>query len=840
MKPCHLLFCTVLATSVSSTALAAEAGADGKQETAQTSLPAAAPKGKAFSTGVAKGRDLLDTAISASVIDEADLAKLSVSSVSGILQNIPGIRSETSDVDGYAAITVRGLPLAADGSKFLQLQEDGLPVLEFGDVQFGSADRFLRADLTLSQVQSIRGGSSSTFASNAPGGVVNLISKTGETEGGNFQISSGLGYDLKRVDFDYGSPLGENWRFHVGGFYRDGEGPRDLGYTAFGGGQVKLNVTRKFNNGYIRFYGKYLDDRQPNYGGYPVLVAGSNSSPTFADIPGNNVRSDAFGSSLTTQYLGLDRQNNRTTYDSEIGMRALVKAVGLEMQIEVANWTLTNRFRFSDISGTFNQSDSSLAAPAPLVAMILGGPGASLSYANGPLTGQAIGGGNPINGNGLASLNILLNMQQDSLDNITDDLRASRVFSVGGGKLTATLGVYNSSQDIDATWKFTNTITDVVGNGQAALLNLNSANGALLTQNGTYSYGFGIGLPRSYGHYHFDANYRIVAPYGSLNFQTGKLSVGASVRYDSGRVKGNVYSASFDPGRISDAPVDLNGDGVITGPEAAVPLLPLDRPTKVNYGYNYLSYSAGVNYRLGEPLSVFARYSRGGRASAERVLTATSLNGNTGKLLNPALAYGLVKQAEAGLKFRKEGVGVYLTGFWAATDERNTQIGANAAGQVIVIDVQREYSAKGFELESELRSGPFALTLGATWTRAKIVSDISDPTLNGNRPRHIPTLSFQARPQVELDRVTFGAVLNGTSSSFAQDVNLLKQPGYVLVSPFLQLRPIERLQIGLNAFNVFNKLAIVSLGSAAIPASGIVNAQIMNGRTVTASARISF
>ena len=42
----------------------------------------------------------------------------------------------------------------------------------------------LRADLNVARVEAIRGGSASTFASNSPGGVINMISDTGEREGG--------------------------------------------------------------------------------------------------------------------------------------------------------------------------------------------------------------------------------------------------------------------------------------------------------------------------------------------------------------------------------------------------------------------------------------------------------------------------------------------------------------------------------------------------------------------------------------------------------------------------------------------------------------------------------
>ena len=840
MRNYRRILCTLLATTVSSHALAAESKGTAEPATreavAAPSAPAAAKK-KAFSTGVAKGRDLLDTAISASVIDEVDLAKLSVSSIAGIMQNIPGIRAETSDVDGFSAITVRGLPMSADGSKFLQIQEDGLPVLEFGDLHFANADLFIRADLSLSQVQAIRGGSASTFASNSPGGVVNLISKTGDVEGGTVQLSSGIGHDLKRLDFSYGSSLGSGWRFHVGGFYRQGEGPRSIGFDAFRGGQVKLNVTKEFAGGYIRFYGKFLDDRQPNYSIYPALIAGTNEAPKLTDIPGNSLRRDAYESNFTASYLGLDQNNNRTTFDARNGLRGKTRSVGFEAQFDVAGWTVTNRFRYADISGEYNESIGMVTAPSPVIGAIFGGPGSTFTYASGPNTGQAF---TPATGNGLLNYAIRINSRANNMDNTTNDLRASRVWTVGQGRLTTTAGLYASSQAVDMYWNFANTINDLAGGGRNSLVDLTNPAGVRLTDGGMYSYGFGFAVPLAAYHDHYDLSYRILAPYGSLNYQIGKLAIGGSIRYDRGSATGNILSASFGGGRNDGTVFDLNGNGVISSAERLIAVLPLGQPASVDYDYNYVSYSAGVNYRIAEPLSVFVRYSRGGRANAERILTAGSLDPASGQLADPSTAFSLVKQAEAGLKYRKGGLTAYVTGFWASTGERNFQIGADATGQVIVIPVNRTYSAKGIEFEGEVRKGPFALTLGATWTDSHIDRDNADPTLNGNFPRHIPKFAFLARPQVELGKVTFGTVINGTTSSFAQDSNILKQPGYVLVSPFLQVRPTERVQIGVNAFNVFDKLAIVQLASAAIPASGLINAQVMNGRTVTGSVRFSF
>jgi len=51
---------------------------------------------------------------------------------------------------------------------------------------------------------------------------------------------------------------------------------------------------------------------------------------------------------------------------------------------------------------------------------------------------------------------------------------------------------------------------------------------------------------------------------------------------------------------------------------------------------------------------------------------------------------------------------------------------------------------------------------------------------------------------------------------------------------------VNGVQIGLNVYNVFDKLAFVSVNSAAVPTSGIATAQTLTGRTITGSVRFSF
>ena len=98
-------------------------------------------------TGVAKPTGKLDSSVSITSFEVEDTYKLAPRSTAEIFRSLPGIRSESSGGQANANITVRGIPLATGGSKFLQIHEDGLPIQEFGDVNFGNAEQYIRGRL---------------------------------------------------------------------------------------------------------------------------------------------------------------------------------------------------------------------------------------------------------------------------------------------------------------------------------------------------------------------------------------------------------------------------------------------------------------------------------------------------------------------------------------------------------------------------------------------------------------------------------------------------------------------------------------------------------------------
>ena len=111
-------------------------------------------------------------------------------------------------------------------------------------------------------------------------------------------VATGATQGLARYDVDINGPIGDDWRFNVGGFYRYDHGVRDPGFPGIRGGQFKGNITRLLDNGYVRFSAKVINDRNQFILDLPFENA---SSPRF--VPGFG----KYGSMNTNEGLGLSR-----------------------------------------------------------------------------------------------------------------------------------------------------------------------------------------------------------------------------------------------------------------------------------------------------------------------------------------------------------------------------------------------------------------------------------------------------------------------------------------------------------------------------------------------------
>lgn len=776
-------------------------------------------------TAVPGATTQLMSSVSVSSVSSNEIAKYAPRSAAEIFRNIPGIRSESTGGEGNANIAVRGLPVASGGAKFMQLHEDGLPILEFGDIAFGNADIFLRADYSIARIEAIRGGSASTFISNSPGGVINMISNTGEEEGGTLALTRGLDYSTTRADFAYGGALSDSMRFHVAGFYRIGEGPREAGYNGNKGGQIKANITKEFDNGFVRLYFKHLNDRAIGYLPMPVSVTGSNDDPTFGSVAGFDISSDTPHSPYFATNFGIGGDGSRRVSNVADGMRPVSTVIGGEFNFDITDdWNVSNKIRVASNKGRFVSPFPAEVGAAGALTESIGGAGATLSYANGPNGGDAIATPSSLNGNGLAMRVHVFDTELNNLDNFANDFKLSKSFDASdSGTINLVAGYYKSSQNINMDWLWNSYLMEVKGDA-AALLNVTDALGNSMSDNGLYAYGvpaWGNCCQRNY-----NSSYDIDAPYASVGYAGGALTLDASIRLDYGRASGT-YAGSSQMANL-----DVNQDGTITAPEQSVSVVDNANAMPVNYSWDYVSWSVGGNYAFNDDMAAFARASHGGRANADRLLFGKVLADGS---VAEEDAVDFVNQYEVGIKYRTDSFGVFATLFYAKTEEQNFE----ATTQKFF---DRVYKAKGLEIEASYRNGPFDVSLGTTYTDAEISADVLNPGVVGNTPRRQAKFVYQATASYTADKLYGGINFIGTSKAYAQDSNELIFPGYTQANLFAGYEFVEGLSLNLNVNNLFDAVGITESeeGSITSGVDNVIRARAINGRSSTLTLKYNF
>ncbi len=752
-------------------------------------------------TGVTNPKSKIESSVSVTTMRPETIKQSAPRTTAEIFRTIPGIRSESSGGEGNSNIAVRGVPISSGGSKYVQLQEDGLPVLLFGDMSFATADIFTRFDSNIAKIEAIRGGSASTLSTNSPGAIINLISKTGKTEGGSLGSTFGLDFNSFRTDFEYGTPIGENLYFHVGGFYRAGEGIREVGFTANNGGQLKFNLTKEFEKGYVRVYGKYLNDRAVAYLPMPIQVSGTNDNPTWSSLPGFDATNGSNHTPFLSQNvrLGADGQVSRSSVAD--GMRPESVSIGIETSFELTDgWRIKNNGRFSSNKGRFVSPFPSQVATA---SDILGTDANwdSLSYAT---------DGTAVPASALVSRIHMFDTELNNFNNFMNDFKLTKSFD----KVNVTFGYFKALQNVSMSWLWNSYLQEAVGTN-ARLINVQDNTGASLSENGLYAYGtpFWGNLHRNY-----DTQYNISAPYASLSIEASdNFNIDASIRYDLGRVDG-----SFAGG--VERSFDMNNDGTISAPEQSVFAVDNANVSTVNYNYDYVSYSLGFNYKIEDRQAVFARISRGAAAKADRILFS-GLDYLDGDRIN---ALDFISQGELGYKRGFDNGALYATVFYAKTSEEG---GFEATSNSII---ENDYKSFGLELEGTYSVDNFNIRGGITYTNAQIDSGTND----GNTPRRQPDFMYNLIPTY-----TFGSNLQnsiglsfiGQSKAYAQDSNELIMPGFVIVNSNFGIGITKNFAANLSINNLFDSLGITESEEGSITSGQVnyVRARPVPGRSIS-------
>ena len=792
-------------------------------------------------TATSQAKSKLRSSVSVTDVDQDTIKDFGAHTEAEVLLLIPGIRTDnTAGPGGNANISVRGLPISSGGSKYVQLQEDGLPTVQFGDMNFSNNDYWTRFDNNVSSIQTLRGGSSSVFASHAPGAVINYISKTGKEAGGQIGLTRGLNYNETRFDGDYGNKLGSDMYYHVGGYYREGEGNRETTKNSLQGYQLKGNITKEFNGGkgYVRLNFKVLDEHAPTTPQtYLNAKLSGTSFGSYSLTPAFDGQRDSQYSIYNNSQTGVDPVTRQIVNSSLTdGITSKSKSVGFEFHNQLdSGFVIDDKFRKSSNAGAFQAQFWNVQT----LANLLGGFGANTSakYFNGPGAGSKVTAANL--GNGLVSQSAAINVRTPDMGNLVNDLSASKTFKLDGATLDAKAGFYHSTQNVVQVWSINERVVEASKNGR--VIDVYNAAGAALTTAGLTGYNNQWGCCARDINTQFTTN----APYLSLNAAVSDFDFDGGVRRETFSANGH-YSG---PKQLAGG-LDVNGDGIKNGAENNVFVADTGNPGLVNYRISYTNYSLGANWRATKDLSAFVRASKGHRAVADRLLFSANIDAATGLLTSGGATAALapVKQEEIGVKARGTtsfgSYGVAATFFHSTTnefdfDQTRQNIDPNLPNFGPKLN-QLGYKANGVELESALSMGAFSVNFNYVYSNETITQNLGNPSAVGKTSGGVPKVRYNISPRYTIGGLTFGATVRGQGKLFAGDNNVNTIDGHYIVNAFATYDFGNGMSAALNVANLFDKLAPAGGGGFVGGSSTVFGAGVEAGRTISASLRYSF
>jgi iron complex outermembrane recepter protein len=403
-------------------------------------------------------RTNLDASVAVTTLSSQEVERAAPRSTTEMLRYVPGFtRVESSGGEVNQNVQLRGIL----NENFVMFMEDGMPVYPASHTFFMNADNLFRYDENIDRLEVVRGGASALFGSNTPGAIINYINKTGGDHfAGTMKATAGT-QALARYDLNAGGPIGDDWRFNVGGFYRYDHGVRDPGFPGIRGGQLKANVTRQLSNGYLRASVKYIDDRNVFYLPLPFQ---NGADPSYVAGFSN------YGALNTNE--GLDLRVPTPTGDLTLPLDNGLRTKGIWFTVDAAvdigdDWHLQNTAQAMQNDQEHNAIVPGQPTPAAdYVASLTnadGSPrfpaGSTFQYRftnHFDVAGQNL----PFNtANGLVSPSIEWHVFKP-ISAIQDQLQLRKSF----GRHTLSAGAYFGNYTQDNHWNFTDILMDVRDN----------------------------------------------------------------------------------------------------------------------------------------------------------------------------------------------------------------------------------------------------------------------------------------------------------------------------------------------------------------------------------------
>ena len=766
-------------------------------------------------TGATTGeRTRFETTYAITVLDQEDLARRAPSAISDIIGTAPGLYVESSGGVIGNNVYSRGLP--NDNYRYIPVLEDGLPVWEEGAGAFTNADIFYRVDQTIDSAQIVRGGSASITASNAPGGVLNIVTKrSAPTLEGVAKVEWG-DYDHYRGDFNLVGPISDKVSFHVGGFYRSDNGGRDPGFNGNRGGQFRAGLT--YDDGDSSLYAGYrkLADHAIFYTPMPL-------ASTKEGLPGLRAQD---GTLYNSDWRNFIVPNGNGDFEQDIdladGVYTNTDTFTVLGETQLNDWLSFNaKGRYTsgrvDFTGLFSNNVETVAGiqARALTTLQAADPTTTRVVFRDVSTGNNIAGADI--GNGLVLTESIFATFVD-VENLIGDLSFSGEFDRG----SVTVGYYYSNFDQQQLWNWNDVLVEAINRprlldvvGQDAAGNDTIA----LTLNG---------LSNLHGNLQqFTDHVEINALYATGSFEvTDALRLDAGVRYHMVTKDGTIARTSR---------IDLGNPDTVVDDSVAVFSGGF---TPYTFKTSQFAFSLGANFEFNPDLAAFARYSNSFRVTPE-FQQWFNCCGNV---------EDNIELVEGGLKYSRPGLGAFVTLFYNNFPNiAFSNIGAN--GQV----ESATAAARSYGVEVEVNWQPldiFEIAMSGSLQSISYTgfsgTDANGPfDFSGNQIRRQPEYTASIRPTFHLldNRLDIFANAQFIGRRFEDVANTVELPAYAVVDLGADFKVTDRISLQAMATNLFDTVgitegnpragAISNNGGPIFQGRPIFGRQIRIGATVT-------
>jgi iron complex outermembrane recepter protein len=745
-------------------------------------------------TGTNTAQKILDTSYAVTAINQEALKSNPALGLAALASSIPGLYGEASAGEENLNISPRGV--RGGFLSYISLQEDGLPIIYNGFLE----EMEIRKDLTYDHLEVTRGGPSGVLTSNGAGAIMNFISRqAGPEREGEVSVAYS-DYHSVRTDFFYGTPLGASGNDSVtfGGYWRGGNGVKDVGYQANHGGQVRGTLTHKFDGGELFVSYKHIDDHTQFFLPQPVKITQQGGIQRISPIPGFNARDD-YLAGPQSQIVNVKTPNGADrTINLDDGIAEKSDTLTLRGTYDWNNGLhFKDTFRWAKINMVDNDlrnlggnsqiySATSFLATDPRVQNLVaqfaskGAVAAQLySVANGsPITNPA-----GMNGNGLL-VEMGSNQYTQPIDEVIND--AQMAFDSGNNNVT--LGLLSWNVNMDVSQIGVDWLMDV--SNRANLVDVAAVNAAgqvvgHLTDNGVLQYDTGYGN----GTVHIGSN----SLYLNDQFHPiDPLRVDAGLRYE----KVNYRSTSENV--ISNAPLS----GVLSANVLADQTAASFGTGTYTSGTRDLSGTAwtlGANYQLTDHFAVYGRYSN----AFDTGIANFAVFGPGNSVLPSQLTH--LRFGELGLRYSSALFFAEVIGFRSV----NKNIGlatSNTGGQIFLDNV-----ANGAEFDAKWVPLPvLSLEVQGVGQQSKITTVGGTSSLNGNQIDRLPPLEVHFTPTVSLPsgRASAYVTVSYYGKRWGDLANTLQLDPYTDLAAGLSYKVTPAVTVALQGTNLTNRFSI--------------------------------